>query len=74
MKKNIVEKIARIFKGRNNEFANGRYEKFSFTLAVYILRPTDSKASVYNVGDLGLIPGSGRFLEKEMATYSSSLA
>ena len=25
----------------------------------------DSKASVYNVGDLGLIPGLGRSLEKE---------
>ena len=32
------------------------------------------KASVYNVGDLGLIPGSGRFPGKEMATHSSTLA
>ena len=32
------------------------------------------KASVYNVGDLGSIPGSGRSLEKEMATHSSTLA
>ena len=30
--------------------------------------------SVYNVGDLGLIPGSGSSLEKEMATHSSTLA
>ena len=33
-----------------------------------------SKASVYNVGDLGSIPGLGSSLEKEMATYSSTVA
>ena len=27
-----------------------------------------------NAGDTGLIPGSGRFLEKEMANYISILA
>ena len=27
-----------------------------------------------NVGDTGLIPGSGRSLEKEMATHSSNFA
>ena len=32
----------------------------------------DGKAPAYNVGDLGLIPGSGRW--KEMATHSSILA
>ena len=32
------------------------------------------KASVYNVGDLGSIPGSGSSLEKETATHSSILA
>ena len=33
---------------------------------------SDSKASAYNAGDPGLIPGSGRRpLEKEMATHSS---
>ena len=32
------------------------------------------KASAYNAGDLSLIPGSGRSLEKEMATHSSTLA
>ena len=32
------------------------------------------KASACNVGDLGLIPGSGRSVEKEMATHSSILA
>ena len=35
---------------------------------------SEGKASVYNVGDLGLIPGSGDPLEKEMAAHSSSLA
>ena len=32
---------------------------------------SDNKASAYNVGDPGSIPGSGRSLEKEMATHSS---
>ena len=32
------------------------------------------KGSVYNVGDLGSIPGSGSSLEKETATHSSTLA
>ena len=35
---------------------------------------SDSKASAYSVGDPGSIPGSGRSLEKEMATHSSTLA
>ena len=35
---------------------------------------SDSKASACNVGDPGLTPGSGRSLEKEMATHSSTLA
>ena len=35
---------------------------------------SDGKASAYSVGDLGSIPGSGRSLEKEMATHSSTLA
>ena len=34
---------------------------------------SDGKASAYNVGDLGSIPGSGP-LETEMATHSSTLA
>ena len=33
---------------------------------------SDSKASAYNAGDPGSIPGSGRSLEKEMATHSST--
>ena len=32
------------------------------------------KASAYNAGDLGSIPGSGRSLEQEMATHCSTLA
>ena len=32
---------------------------------------SDGKESACSMGDLGLIPGSGRSLEKEMATHSS---
>ena len=32
---------------------------------------SDSKESACSAGDEGLIPGSGRSLEKEMATHSS---
>ena len=35
---------------------------------------SDGKESARNTGDLGLIPGSGRSPEKEMATHSSILA
>ena len=35
---------------------------------------SEDKASSCNTGDLGLIPGLGRSLEKEMATHSSILA
>ena len=35
---------------------------------------SDGKASAYNVGDPGSIPGSGDLLEKGMATHSSILA
>ena len=35
---------------------------------------SDGKASVYNEGDLGSIPGGEDPLEKEMATHSSTLA
>ena len=42
----------------------------------FLLFPGGSevKASACNEGDLGSIPGSGRPLEKEMATHSSILA
>ena len=39
-----------------------------------IYEGSDGKESACNAGDLGLVPGSGRSLEKEMATYSSVLA
>ena len=32
---------------------------------------SDSKASTCNAKNLGLIPGSGRFLEKDVATHSN---
>ena len=35
---------------------------------------SEGKVSACNAGEPGLIPGSGRSLEKEMATHSSSLA
>ena len=35
---------------------------------------SDSKESACNAGDSGLIPGSGRSPEKEMATHSNVLA
>ena len=35
---------------------------------------SDGKESACNAGDTGSIPGSGRSLEKEMATHSSILA
>ena len=35
---------------------------------------SDGKVFVYNVGDLGSIPGLGSSPEKEMATLSSTLA
>ena len=41
---------------------------------MYVLGGSDSKASVYNVGDLGLIPGLEDPLEKEMAIHSSTIA
>ena len=34
----------------------------------------DGKESVYNEGDPGSIPGSGRYPGEEMATYSSTIA
>ena len=35
---------------------------------------SEGKESACNAGDLGSIPGSGRSLEKRMATHSSILA
>ena len=47
---------------------------YTLQYSIYFPGGSDSKASAYNVGDLGLIPGLGRSLEKEMATHSSILA
>ena len=41
---------------------------------IYRLGGSDGKASVYNAGDRGSIPGLGRSPGKEMATHSSTLA
>ena len=46
----------------------------SDNLLLGFLGGSDGKESTCNVGDLILIPALGRFLEKGMATYSSSLA
>ena len=51
--------------GRNNEY---------FLLGGFPAGGSDGKASVYNVGDLGSIPGFGSSLEKEKATHSNTLA
>ena len=50
------------------------YLYFLLLYLVYFPGGSDSKASVYNAGDLGSRPGLGRFLEKEMAIHSSSIA
>jgi len=44
------------------------------TYTLFFPGGSDGKASIKNVGDLGLIPGLGSSLEKEMATHSSTLA
>ena len=41
---------------------------------MYFPESSVGKESACNTGDLGSIPGSGRTLEKEMATHSSTLA
>ena len=51
---------------------------FHFSFCLYLNESfpggLDGKPSVYNVGDLGSIPGSGRSPEKGMAAHSSILA
>ena len=51
----------------------GKAKQASLTL---LTKPSgsDGKLAAYNGGDLGLIPGLGNPLEKEMATHSSTLA
>ena len=41
---------------------------------IVLLNSSVGKESACNAGDLGLIPGPGSMLEKEMATHSSTLA
>ena len=52
-----------------------RIHKSSISMVIYLGLPggSDGKASAYNVGEPGSIPGSGNPLEKEMATHSSTL-
>ena len=45
-----------------------------FRIPGRFLSSSNGKESACNVGDLGLIPGLGRSLEKGMATHSSILA
>ena len=52
------------------------YDRDAFKLLFHDGFPggSDGKASAYNAGDPGSIPGSGRSPEKEMAIHSSTLA
>ena len=54
--------------------AKSKGEKERYTCLNDFYGGSDGKASAYSVGDLGLIPGSGSSLEKEMATHSSTFA
>ena len=70
-----LEKVGFIFipkKGNEKECSN----YCSIALISHINFPggSDSKASAYNVGDLGSIPGLEDLLEKGIATHSSILA
>ena len=56
-----------------------RLQRFTLLITLLCIRwdfpgGSDGKASACNVGDRGSIPGSGRSLEKEMATHSRILA
>ena len=47
---------------------------FFFQFGLGLTCGSAGKESAYNAGDLALIPGLGRSLEKGMATHSSILA
>ena len=47
---------------------------FNLSLNLDFPGVSDGKASAYNAGDLGSIPGLEDLLEKEMGTHSSTLA
>ena len=56
----------------NEKYLQVVYDMYMF--GVDFLGGSDGKASVYNAGDLGSIPGLGRSLEREMAIHSSTIA
>ena len=49
-------------------------DSFQLTFTSLCHGGSEVKASAWNGGDLGLIPGSGRFPGEGMATHSSTLA
>ena len=49
-------------------------ENVIYTYSMGFPRSSVGKESACNAGDLGSIPGSGKSLEKEVATHSSILA
>ena len=53
---------------------SGRLQSRGVTKELDMTCGSAGKESICNVGDLGLIPGLGRSLEKGKATYSSILA
>ena len=57
-----------------SHYQNNNYQIFEIHMHWGFPGGAEVKASLSNAGDLGLIPGSGRSLEKEMATHSSILA
>ena len=69
-KPTVTWAIAKLFK----QFFLFTYFGRSHTGNVGFPGGTEGKASACNAGDLGLIPGSGRPLEKEMATHFNILA
>ena len=66
--------MAAIQKSTNNKRWKGCGVKECMRLSSIGLGGSDDKKSACNAGDLGLIPGLGRPLEKGMATHSSILA
>ena len=61
-----------MFKNRDTEIRVHGFDSSSNTCC--FPGGSEGKVSAYNVGDLSSIPGSGRSLEKEMATHFSTLA
>ena len=61
-----------VFISRGNQAKKNVY--IDLCIDLHFPGGSGGKASVYNVGDLGSIPGLGSSLEKEMAIHSSTLA